>query len=166
MNLQLQCSRNGQRTIQLPEQSPVPAGPETHFKYQTKDVMLGEHSTIRCFFFFFISISPWWTLVSLILSFSQHIKYFTDIIWEALGLFDRCSHDCVVCCNELPTSQLDGGKSTGSDECKDLTISKKKLKNNEDELPLHTPADTASVSSFSVASQRKTFRLYNTAQCS
>lgn len=32
VNLQLRCTTNGQRTNQLPEQSPEPAGPETHFK--------------------------------------------------------------------------------------------------------------------------------------
>lgn len=123
VSLQLQCTRNGKRTIQLPELNPGPAGPETHLEYQTKVEALGEHSTTRCFFFFLdflTSISPRWTLVSLILSFSQHLKYFTDIILEALGLFDWCSHDCVVCCNELPTSQLDD--SMGNDGCKDLTI--------------------------------------------
>lgn len=70
---------------------------------------------------FFLFNLPWWTLVSLTLCFLQHLKYFTDIILEALGLFDWCSHDC-VCCNELPTSQLDDGNSMGNDGCKDLTI--------------------------------------------
>lgn len=110
VDLQLQCTRNGQKTIQLPELSPEPAGPETQFEHQTKVEVLGQHSTMRRFFFllFFCNINlPWWTLVSLIPSFSQHLKYFTDIILEALGLFDWCSYDCVVRCNELPTSQLD-----------------------------------------------------------
>lgn len=79
------------------------------------------------FFFYFKSISPWWTLVSLILSFSQHLKYVTDIILEALGLFDWCSHDC-VCCNELPTSQLDNGNSTGNDRRERPDHLKKKKK--------------------------------------
>lgn len=127
VNLQLQCTGNGQRTIQLPELSPGPAGPETRFEHQTKVEVLGEHSTMRLFFFYFKSISPRWTLVSLILSFSQHLKYVTDIILEALGLFDWCSHDC-VCCNELPTSQLDNGNSTGNDRRERPDHLKKKKK--------------------------------------
>lgn len=42
----------------------------------------GEHSA---------SITPWWTPISLILSFQQHLKHFADIIWEALGLSHSCS---------------------------------------------------------------------------
>lgn len=151
VSLQLQCTGNGQTTIQLPELSPEPAGPETHLEYQTKDEVPGEHSTIKCFL---KSISPWWTLVSLILSFSQHLKYFTDIILEALGLFDWCSHDCVVCCNELPTSQLDDGNSMGNDQRKRPDHLEKK---NKDELPLHTHADTASVSSFQLPLEGRRF---------
>lgn len=38
------------RTIQLPELSPGPAGPETHFEYHTEVEVLGDHSTMRCLF--------------------------------------------------------------------------------------------------------------------
>lgn len=50
VSLQLQCTRNGQRTVQLPELSPGPAGPETHLEYQDKDDVLREHSTMTLFF--------------------------------------------------------------------------------------------------------------------
>ncbi len=55
VSLQLQCTRNGKRTIQLPELNPGPAGPETHLEYQTNVEALGERSTTRCFFFFLFS---------------------------------------------------------------------------------------------------------------
>lgn len=67
--------------------------------------MRGLESTQQWHYFLLItslSISPWWTLVFLTLSFPL-----SDIILEALGLFDWYSHDCAVCCNKLPTSQLD-----------------------------------------------------------
>lgn len=35
------CTRNGQRTIQLPKLGPGPAGPETHLENQTKDEVIG-----------------------------------------------------------------------------------------------------------------------------
>ena len=55
------------------------------------------------FFFFFKSISPRWTLVSLILSTLNHWHHFgsSGSLWLVLTWL------CFVCCNELPTSQLD-----------------------------------------------------------
>lgn len=57
VSLQLQCTRNGQRTVQLPELSPGPAGPETHLEYQDKDEGLREHSTVTLFFTYYIIIN-------------------------------------------------------------------------------------------------------------
>lgn len=71
--------RNRQRSFQLPEQSPEPAGPLTN----TRGVKPGEHSA---------SITPWWTPISFILSFQQHLMHIADIISEALGLSHCCSH--------------------------------------------------------------------------
>lgn len=94
VSLQLKCNRNGQRTIQLPELSPGPAGLETRSKFQIKDEVLEEHSTLVFYHLFTIlllSVSPWSSLVFFILSFSL-----SDIILEALGLFDWCLYDCVL----------------------------------------------------------------------
>lgn len=122
VNLRLQCTRNGQRTIQLPEQGPVPAGPETRFEYRTKGVALGEHSTIRCSFFFFLFFYIDHLSADTGIFFLCHITSLTSFgkLWLSL-----IGTQMTVCCNELPTSQLDSSKSTGNEGCKDLTTLRK-----------------------------------------
>lgn len=129
MSLQLRCSGNGQRTIQLPELSPGPAGPETHMGSQTMDEAL-RWDILASFSLFFVFPSPRWTLVSLILSFFEYLKYWTDIILEALGLFDRCLHDClcaVMSCRIASWMTLNPREMT---KCKTWP-SKKEMKRNK-----------------------------------
>lgn len=97
MNPQMQCDRNGKKTIQLPELSPGPAGPETHVTYQNKGEALGEHTTMRRGFLFSKTLFKYIFISTSVDTDTFHplSQHFTDIILEALGLFDWCSH--VLC---------------------------------------------------------------------
>lgn len=48
-------STGERRSVQLPELGPGPAGPGTRWDDRTKNEVPGQHSTMRCFFFFLFS---------------------------------------------------------------------------------------------------------------